>query len=786
MGSFCKSGPSKTESTNTFTPAGLGNLNEIYAKVRDAASTPYSPYSGQMVAGLNQTQQGGIDNITGATSYLDTARDYATSGASEISEGDIARYYNPFQRDVIEATQRNFAEGNAQQDERLKGNAIAAGAWGGDRAGVARSELMRQQKIAQDPVIAGMNSQGFNLALSAAQADRAAKAQGGYQFGALGNAALAQGQSQIGAGSLEQGTEQQRLNALYQQYQQAQAFPYQQAQFMSQYGTPAVNAMGGTSQGQSQSWAAQPSMLQMATGLGSMALGAFGNPFSGMMGGMGGGGGGMVQNGGISTYSGSGPFYANGGRVGGYNHGGRVRPRDHSGFADTVRALRHSMRRGGAVIDMGRNSDGIYVPTGYADGGDVGFNDRFGAANDAIMSGEFDPQGANYYDPSTPIASVPLPMPRPEMADMSAPMGLPPQIMNPGGGGGQPIMMPPSAMGYDQPAPAGGLRAPMGLTTEAPPEPMPSSGMPPFMPGRSAPSGGGLSEEARMGLIAAGLGILGSRNPSGVGAIGEGGLAGMKVYTQGKESRQKNELAARKLIMDAEQFAKGHDLRKETLGETKRYHDMASDDRRDAIAERRRAAQDRSQDRADTNARTAYPGEGQDGSGNTVKGLYQYNPDTREYDFKPGKVIQKGGSGTGATGQTERLISELRKENPTLTYQEALALTKRAPNGDQSTLRRESLALSAAKADLEYLRDPENTLTKWRKQYGLGEGGSPAAPAAPSSAAPSGKKEAAARQMPPEILGKAKEAIAAGKDAKAVDARLREYAKKNGLEFSGL
>lgn len=781
MGSFCKAGPSKTESTNSYTPAGLGNLNEIYAKVRDAASTPYSPYSGQMVAGLNQTQQGGIDNITGATSYLDTARDYATSGASEISEGDIARYYNPFQRDVIEATQRNFAEGNAQQDERLKGNAIAAGAWGGDRAGVARSELMRQQKMAQDPVIAGMNSQGFNLALSAAQADRAAKAQGGYQFGALGNAAIAQGQSQIGAGSLEQGTEQQRLSAAYKQYMDAQAFPYQQAQFLSQYGTPAVNAMGGTQQGQSQSWAAQPSGLQTAVGIGTTLLGAFsGNPMM-MMGGMGGmgggGGGGMVQNGGISTYSGSGPFYAGGGRVKGYDHGGRIRPRDHSGFADTVRALRHSMRSGGAVMDMERNPSGIYVPKSYADGGDVGFNDRFGAANDAIMSGEFDPQGANYYDPSTPIASVPLPMPRPEMVDMRPPMALPPQITNPGGG--QPIMMPPSsALGYDSAQPAGGLRSPMGAPESTPP----------FMPGQSAPSGGGLSEEARMGLIAAGLGILGSRNPSGVGAIGEGGLAGMKVYTQGKESRQKNELAARKLIMDAEQFAKGHDLRKETLGETKRYHDLVSDDRKDAIAERRRAAQDRSQDRADTNARTAYPGEGQDASGNTVKGLYQYNPDTRDYDFKPGKVIQKGGSGAGASGQTERLISELRKENPTLTYQEALALTKRAPNGDQSTLRRESLALSAAKADLEYMNNAEATLNKWRKQYGLGgeQGASPATPSAPSSAAPGGKKDAAARQMPPAILDKAKEAIAAGKDAKAVEARLREYAKKNGLEFSGL
>lgn len=845
MGSFCKSGPATTTSTSTTTPAGIAQLNDIWGRVKDAASTPFSPYTGQMVAGVNATQQGGINNITGATSYLDTARDYATAGARGIDEGQIAQYYNPFQRDVVDATQRNFAESNAQADERLKGNSIARGAWGGDRANIGRAELMRQQKMAQDPVIAGLNSQGFNLALAAAQADRAAKAQGGYQFGALGNSAVGQGQAQIGAGSLEQGTDQARLAAQFQEFMRAQAFPYQQAQFMSSAGLPAVTAMGGTTTGSTSSQAAQPSMLSQIVGAGTAAAGAFmGNPMmmAGGMNSIGGGGGtpsasyapGFQPGSNSPSYPNpyGGSWYGNrGGRVP-MNRGGRTSQRkgfDHAGFGNTVHMIRQALRRGGSVMETTRDQNGIYVPhgyasggwvdesdntpfenaaartrntvrpqggrkqgpltwapealamspivwghmakhvydratgNGYADGGDVSFGDRFDAADEAIADGTFDPVGMNYYTPyslrpPTPATDVPLPRPRPA----SAPITLPPQMTGIGAGA-SPMALPDSAMAYDGAPPSGGLRAPPALMPPSEQPPIRTGGLPPFMPQEAPSRGSGpfnLSEDARMGLIAAGLGMMASKAPNALGAIGEGGLQGIKTYTEAKNSRQRNELDARRLMQQAEHFS-------QNLAETTRYHDIASEDRKDAIAERGRAAKERSEDRRDAASRTAYPGEGVDDKGNTVKGLYQFNPDTREYDFKPGKVIQKGPAGGPKEGQTERLISELRKENPNLTYQEALALTKRAPNGDQTLLRRESLALSAAKADIGYLRDPSATLEKWRKQYGLGA--PPAAPG-PGGAPPPGKLT----PPPPDVLDKARAAIKNGAPKDAVAKRLKD------------
>jgi len=730
----------KTGTSNqTYTPAGASQLQEIWNRVQSAASTPYTPYGGQMVAGLNQTQRGGIDKIVGATGDLDTARGYATSGAAAIEPGEIERYYNPFQRDVIEATQRNFAESNAQADERMKGNSIARGAWGGDRANIGRSELMRSQKIAQDPVIAGLNSQGFNLALAAAQADRAAKAQGGYQFGALHNSALAGGQSQIGAGSLEQGTDQARLNAAYQQYLQAQAFPYQQAQFMASTGLPTVSAMGGSQSGSSTSPTPGPSPLSQIAGLGLTAASIFGAPFTG--------GASLAGVGAGASMMGAGNKAARGGRIS-MSRGGRTRPRgfDHGGFVERVQSIRE-MLRGGRVMEASRDPNGIYVPHGFADGGDVGFNDRWGgfpvfdagdgagsmeAARGIMGLQDVPPAAMDAWRRSSDVAASDIIGPGDVPPSYA---GLPP-IMRP-----TPMPMPVEALGYSgAPARGPGLSAPPMMVAPEAAGPSPFARPAPA----EAPSGGGglfnLSEDSRLGMLSAGLGMMASNNPSALGAIGEGGLQGVKQYADAKKSKQSNEIQARKLIQDAEQFAKGIDLREKTLKETERYHNIVGEDRKETVAERKRAAQERSDDRRDAASRTAYPGEGLDGEGKTVKGLYQFNPDTREYDFKPGKVIQKGaGSGAAKEGQTERLIKQLKEENPNLTTAEAIALTKRAPDGDQMAIRRESLALSAAKADLGYLRDPSGTLEKWRKQYGLG-----AAPAAPGATAP-----AAAPKPPP-------------------------------------
>ena len=107
----------------------------------------------------------------------------------------------------------------------------------------------------------------------------------------------------------------------------------------------------------------------------------------------------------------------------------------------------------------------------------------------------------------------------------------------------------------------------------------------------------------------------------------------------------------------------------------------------------------------------------------------QPNPQTAPYQQVPGapEVPVQGGQ---VQGETERIIGSLRQENPQLSYADAVAIAKRAPNGDTLTLRKETLALNAAKADGRYLDNPIPTLEEWRQRYGLQpqQGGAPGAP----------------------------------------------------------
>ena len=81
----------------------------------------------------------------------------------------------------------------------------------------------------------GQQQQGLDVATQQANAARALQA--GQQYGALGQGmqalALQGGEAQLNAGGLQQQTEQAGKTALYNQFQQQQGFPYQQAQFLA-------------------------------------------------------------------------------------------------------------------------------------------------------------------------------------------------------------------------------------------------------------------------------------------------------------------------------------------------------------------------------------------------------------------------------------------------------------------------------------------------------------------------------------------------------------------------
>lgn len=637
-------GKNQTTTQNAVsTPTGLPQLYDIWNRVQQVASQPYTPYGGQMVASLSPTQQAGIAGVSGAQGaaqpYFDKAADYARTGASAIDPSSIQRYMSPYTQNVIDATRRNFDQDNAIQQNQVIGNAASRGALGGDRVGVAAAETARQQRLAQDPVIAGMYSSAYDKAMGAAQQDRAAAAQGAYTFGALApsvqNAKISGAQAQIGAGGLEQGTEQAKLTAAYNQYLQQLAFPYQQAGFLAQAGLPAAAQMGGQTAGTTTK--PGPSPWGQIAGLGltaammasrggrinrrtrfaeggpvgfldvptyvprfggvsvqspfgsapglpkipddvrsqmpsnqQMAAGAKG--IKSLFGGM----GGQAEGGNYDlNMAGDGVMTPAGFLGGGVKRGGRINAR-MARFHDTVHAIRHTLR-GGRI-------------RGYADGGDVidlspseYVNRGFLDTRDAIDGGAFDPQGSNAPGPmafSPPTApAAPMPIPRPAGAPQT-PYSLPPQIAQ--GPDGEEL--PPDAMAFDAPQRSPyALPALQAADTAAPAPDAPAKSTRglfgnPF----------GLSDDARMGLMSAGLGMMASQSPFLLSAVGEGGQAGVKTYQERLNQRQKIDSEAKRLAQTASQFAQNLGLHKAQLSETSR-HNIAGEQRAvDLLAETRR------------------------------------------------------------------------------------------------------------------------------------------------------------------------------------------------------
>lgn len=104
-------------------------------------------------------------------------------------------------------------------------------------------------------------------------------------------------------------------------------------------------------------------------------------------------------------------------------------------------------------------------------------------------------------------------------------------------------------------------------------------------------------------------------------------------------------------------------------------------------------------------------------------------PDGNSPNVTGGYAFHAGNTGgAGAGGVTQSIIDNLRKENPNLSYADALALAKRAPNANQDELRRENLAYQAATNDFAY-KNPdgsraslEQKINHYRQVYGIGNG----------------------------------------------------------------
>lgn len=318
-----------TKSSVSIPPEVLARYNAVNAYAGDIAKTPFQGYQGQFVAGLTPTQQAGIQatsqysqaaqpyygaatqqlmqaqqsampgisaayqNVGGAqdvgqqyaqaaTSGIGAALDYsqpylggatqaAMMGAQGIQPGQLqtAQFMNPYTQAVAQTTQQALMQQQQEQMAGQLGNAIRSGAFGGDRAALAASNLARQQQLGMAQAMAPIYQQGYAQALqtaqqqqgvqlSAEQANRAALQNLSQQLQGIGQAGYGQ----------QMGAAQQLAGLGQQQYGQGMGAAQQLAGLAQQgYGMGAATsqALAGLGTGAQQA-ALQGAQAQLGAG----------------------------------------------------------------------------------------------------------------------------------------------------------------------------------------------------------------------------------------------------------------------------------------------------------------------------------------------------------------------------------------------------------------------------------------------------------------------------------------------------------------------------------------
>ena len=258
-----------TTTTQRLAPFQEQFLKDIFAQAQSLKDVQ-QPFAPQQVAGFSGAQQAamglGMAGIGSYQPFIQAAQSYATPQGA-------AQFFNPFENQVVQQTLQDIGREGQIQQNRLAGQGVASGAFGGSRFGVAQAELAKNTMEQQARAAGQLRQQGFSQAQQAAQ--NAARLQG-----ALGAQAQQLGQRDVqqlfGIGSLQQGMQQRLLDTARQNALAQQALPFQQLGFMSDIfrGVPTIQTTFQQQQGR----APTPDML--TTGIGLLGAGLTGGFFN--------------------------------------------------------------------------------------------------------------------------------------------------------------------------------------------------------------------------------------------------------------------------------------------------------------------------------------------------------------------------------------------------------------------------------------------------------------------------------------------------------------------------
>jgi hypothetical protein len=235
--------------------------------------------------------------------FIDTARSAQAAGlgATELgtsvlqgsqfepTAANIQRFMDPYQQSVTQEAIKEIDRQAAMAENKLAGDAVRAGAFGGSRFGIAQSELARSAQDLRSRRIFEDMSRNFQQAQQAAQTANQQRTQAAQVFGQLGTQASRIGQDfaqlgqqqqagtardvqmQAGIGSLERQIDQAAADAGVANLLAKEQAPFDRASFFSNVlaqqspfvgSTQTISPLSGTSP-----------LLQAAGAVGGIATG---------------------------------------------------------------------------------------------------------------------------------------------------------------------------------------------------------------------------------------------------------------------------------------------------------------------------------------------------------------------------------------------------------------------------------------------------------------------------------------------------------------------------------
>ena len=269
---------------------------------------PFQGYIGDRFAGMSPEEQqmgASIQSLFGSAfgGFDPTAQLQQLAGQQAPQLGDvpslldmdIGAYQSPYQQQVIDLTEQDFARRRDLQRQQAEDVAMRAGAFGGSRGTIYEQEALRPLQEQEARTVAGLRQAGFEQAQRAAESDIARQQQLAMlapelelrgrqqQAGLLGG--LLGGQQQAlgllgGYGGLSRGIGQAQRDFDFSEFMRQQQYPAYQLGLFGQgvQGMPAL--VGRTST--SESTVGPMGVLGGIAGLGSsFALQGI-NPFSGL------------------------------------------------------------------------------------------------------------------------------------------------------------------------------------------------------------------------------------------------------------------------------------------------------------------------------------------------------------------------------------------------------------------------------------------------------------------------------------------------------------------------